>query len=100
MALHGRIRTPDVPRRLRYSYRSSRSAASRGFLAPVYSPPARLLPREHPRVAKVIAIANEYAATGIGILVDQMTGQTEPIWAVTNFLRSLGEQALPGETAR
>jgi hypothetical protein len=49
---------------------------------------------------QVIAIANEYAATGIGILVDQMTGQTEPIWAVTNFLRSLGEQALPGETAR
>ena len=41
---------------------------------------------------EVIAIANEYAATGIGILIDRMTGQTEPIWAVTSLLRSLAEQ--------
>lgn len=47
---------------------------------------------------QVIAIANEYAATGIGILVDEMTGQTEPIWAVTNSLRSLSEQALSQES--
>lgn len=38
---------------------------------------------------RVIAIANEYAATGIPILLDAMTGQTEPIWAVTKAFRSL-----------
>jgi hypothetical protein len=40
---------------------------------------------------KVIAIANGYAATGIPVLIDAMTGQTEPIWAVTSFLRSTVE---------
>lgn len=48
---------------------------------------------------QVIAIANEYAATGIGILIDQMTGQTEPIWAVTTLFRSLVERELRGETS-
>jgi hypothetical protein len=38
---------------------------------------------------KVIAIANEYAATGIGVLLDRITGQTEPIWALTTFLREI-----------
>ena len=40
---------------------------------------------------KVITIANQYAATGIGVLIDTMTGQTEPIWALTSFLRSIVE---------
>lgn len=43
---------------------------------------------------QIISMANEYAATGIGILVDQMTGQTEPIWAVTSLFRSIAEQEL------
>jgi hypothetical protein len=43
---------------------------------------------------QVISIANQYAATGIGILIDQMTGQTEPIWAVTSSFRSMVEQEL------
>jgi hypothetical protein len=45
---------------------------------------------------RVISMANEYAATGIGILIDQMTGQTEPIWAVTSLFRSLAEQGQTG----
>lgn len=43
---------------------------------------------------KVISIANEYAASGIGILIDQMTGQTEPIWAATSMFRSMVELEL------
>jgi hypothetical protein len=43
---------------------------------------------------QVISMANEYAATGIGILIDRMTGQTEPIWAVTSLFRSMAEQEL------
>jgi hypothetical protein len=43
---------------------------------------------------QIISMANEYAATGIGILIDQMTGQTEPIWAVTSLFRSMAEQEL------
>lgn len=42
---------------------------------------------------KIIAMANEYAASGIPTLIDAMTGQTEPIWAVTSFLRSAVEGA-------
>ncbi len=45
---------------------------------------------------RVISMANEYAATGIGILIDQMTGQTEPIWAVTSLFRLLAEQGQTG----
>jgi hypothetical protein len=37
--------------------------------------------------AKIITMANEYAATGIKILVEVMVGQMEPVWAVTNFLK-------------
>jgi hypothetical protein len=48
---------------------------------------------------QVIAMANEYAATGIGILIDQMTGQTEPIWAVTSLFRTMVEQELRGGRA-
>jgi hypothetical protein len=48
---------------------------------------------------QVIAIATEYAATGIGILIDRMTGQTEPIWAVTSLFRSLAELDLGGGTS-
>lgn len=36
---------------------------------------------------RVISIANEYAATGIPILLDAMTGQVDPIWAVTGLFR-------------
>lgn len=43
---------------------------------------------------QIILMANEYAATGIGILINQMTGQTEPIWAVTSLFRSMAEQEL------
>ena len=48
---------------------------------------------------RVISMANEYAATGIGILIDQMTGQTEPIWAVTSLFRSMVEEELRGARA-
>ena len=48
---------------------------------------------------QVISMANEYAATGIGILIDQMTGQTEPIWAVTSLFRAMAEQELRGGRA-
>jgi hypothetical protein len=41
---------------------------------------------------RIIAIANEYAATGIPALIDAMTGQTEPIWAVTRHFRSIVER--------
>ena len=41
---------------------------------------------------KVISIANEYACTGIGKLIDAMTGQYEPIWTLTSLLRSLVEE--------
>lgn len=39
----------------------------------------------------IILIANEYAATGIGILLDRMTGQAEPIWAASSLFRSIVE---------
>lgn len=47
---------------------------------------------------EVIAMANGYAATGIPILIDAMTGQTEPIWAVTSLFRSTVE-GLEGTSA-
>jgi hypothetical protein len=37
--------------------------------------------------AEVVNMANEYAATGIPILVDAMTGQSSPIWAASQLLR-------------
>jgi hypothetical protein len=43
---------------------------------------------------QIISMANEYAATGIRILIDEMTGQTEPIWSVTSLFRSMAEQEL------
>jgi hypothetical protein len=49
---------------------------------------------------KVIGIANEYAATGIALLIDAMTGQTESIWALTSFLRSTVEETLQGPAAQ
>jgi hypothetical protein len=36
---------------------------------------------------KIALMASEFAATGISILVDVMTGTSEPIWAVSNFLK-------------
>jgi hypothetical protein len=48
---------------------------------------------------RVIGIANGYAAAGIATLIDTMTGQTEPIWALTNFLRSLVEEPVEGSTS-
>lgn len=35
---------------------------------------------------QVVKMANEYAATGISVLAEVMTGQSEPIWAVSKFL--------------
>jgi hypothetical protein len=45
---------------------------------------------------RIITIANEYAATGIPLLIDAMTGQTEPIWAITGFLRGSVEGVAHG----
>lgn len=45
---------------------------------------------------KVVAIANEYAATGMSMLLDTMTGLTEPSWGLTNFLRAQAEESLRG----
>jgi hypothetical protein len=41
---------------------------------------------------KIVALANEYAATGITKLIDELTGRTEPVWALTNFIRSVVEE--------
>lgn len=49
---------------------------------------------------KVVSIANEYAATGIPVLIDAMTGQVEPIWAVTSFLQSSIEETLQRSMGR
>ena len=46
---------------------------------------------------RVIAIANEYAATGIPVLLDDMTGQTDPIWAVTRTFRATVEGLMRSE---
>lgn len=35
----------------------------------------------------VALMASKFAATGIPMLVDVMTGTSEPIWAVSNFLK-------------
>ena len=35
---------------------------------------------------QIIKMANEYAATGIAVLNEVMTGQSDPIWAVSKFL--------------
>jgi hypothetical protein len=45
------------------------------------------------RPGEIIAMANSYAATGIPLLIDAMTGQAEPIWAVTGLFRSALEGA-------
>jgi hypothetical protein len=42
---------------------------------------------------RVVTIANEYAATGIPILLDAMVGQVDPIWAVTGVFRRTVEDA-------
>ena len=47
---------------------------------------------------QVILIANEYAATGIGLLIDRMTGQMEPIWAVTALFREMAEADASNDT--
>jgi len=36
---------------------------------------------------KVVLTASQYAATGVPILVDVMTGPSRPIWALSNFLK-------------
>ena len=41
---------------------------------------------------QVIGIANGYAATGVPILLDAMTGQVDPIWAATAALRTRVEE--------
>jgi hypothetical protein len=48
---------------------------------------------------KIISIANEYAATGTPILIDAMTGQTESIWAITTYFRSVVNQILTDPVA-
>ena len=45
---------------------------------------------------RVIAIANEYAATGVAVLIDEMTGMTEPIWGVTSLFRRFVDQETVG----
>lgn len=45
---------------------------------------------------RVIAIANEYSAAGMPLLLDAVAGHTEAIWAVTAFLRSLAEPSAAG----
>ena len=35
---------------------------------------------------QIIRMANEYAATGIALLTEVMTGRSEPIWEVSKFL--------------
>ena len=35
---------------------------------------------------ELISMANEYAATGLPILLDEMLGSQVPIWAMTKFL--------------
>jgi hypothetical protein len=45
---------------------------------------------------RIIALGNEYAATGIPVLLDAMTGQTDPIWAVSMMFRRLAERAAGG----
>lgn len=37
---------------------------------------------------ELIAMANEYAATGLPILLDKMLGSEIPIWSITDFLNS------------
>lgn len=51
------------------------------------------------RPGDIISMANSYAATGIPLLIDAMTGQTEPIWAVTGLFRSALEGP-PGPSAQ
>lgn len=40
------------------------------------------------RPAELINLANEYAATGLPILLDQMIGQNIPIWKVTSLFEN------------
>jgi hypothetical protein len=44
----------------------------------------------------IITMANEYAATGLQRLTEAMLGKSEPIWAVSQFLK---EQVLAGSTS-
>ena len=47
----------------------------------------------------VIRIANEYAATGLAHIIDRMTGQVDPIWALTSLLRQAVEASMEGTDA-
>jgi len=38
--------------------------------------------------SKIVTMANEYAATGIRVLVEAMVGRSDPIWAVTSFFKT------------
>ena len=37
---------------------------------------------------KLVSMANEYAATGLPIILDEMLGKSVPIWAMTDFLQT------------
>ncbi len=37
---------------------------------------------------ELVSMANEYAATGLPILLDEMLGKSVPIWAMTEFLHT------------
>ena len=39
------------------------------------------------RPSELIALANELAATGLPLLIEEMVGKGIPIWAVTDFLK-------------
>ena len=40
------------------------------------------------RPNELITLANELAATGLSLLIDEMVGKGIPIWAVTDFLKA------------
>lgn len=40
------------------------------------------------RPSELITLANELAATGLPVLIEEMLGKGIPIWAVTDFLKS------------
>lgn len=42
------------------------------------------------RPSELITLANELAATGLPLLIEEMTGKGIPIWAVTDFLKERG----------
>lgn len=46
---------------------------------------------------KTVAIANEYAAYGIQVIVSALSGQTEPAWVLTQMMRERCEAKAAGK---